>query len=62
MSLANGLSILCILSKNRLLALLIFAMITFVLLQLFLGGFFTTSDSWEATCLEETNPHKVMDE
>ena len=26
------------------------------------GGFFTTSASWEATCLEETNPHKVMDE
>ena len=26
------------------------------------GGFFTTSASWEATCLEETNAHKVMDE
>ena len=26
------------------------------------GGFFTISASWEATCLEETNPHKVMDE
>ena len=30
MSLANGLSILCILSKNQLLALLIFAMVSFV--------------------------------
>ena len=26
------------------------------------GGFFTTSASWEAACLEATDPHKGMNE